>query len=220
VDDEHSMDHPFVQNDDWRTEDSDDLPKRRRWLTVLVSVVIVVVAIGTALYVAASHYQPLEQKLDGGYGTQIETINGTLAANRIVGAAGSSHMVWTEPSGSFLVEVVFTINNLQRFPVTIEKVTPPSIPSGTSNVHVYFDTKSNGTGTYGLKGGPAFTPTTLASGGQLELAIHWDQQCVPTSAQSATSTYTALPVEYSFMSFHHTVTVPIHSLYIAPRATC
>jgi hypothetical protein len=215
------MDHPFVQNNDWRSEDTDEPQKRRRWwLTVLVSLVVVIVAIGAALYIAASHYQPLSQKLDGDYGTQIETLNGTLAATRIAGAAGSSHIVWTEPSGSFLVEVVFTINNLQRFPVTIEKVTPPAIPSGTSNVHVYFDTKPNGTGTYGLKGGPAFTPRTIASGGQLELAIHWDQQCVPTSAQSATSTYSDLPVEYSFMSFHHTVSVPIHSLYIAPRATC
>ena len=220
MDDEHSMDHPFVQNNEWRSEEPDEPQKRRRWLIVVVSVVVVIAAIGVALYIAASHYQPLSQKLDGGYGTQIETLNGTLAANRIVGAVGSSRVVWTEPSGSFLVEVVFTINNLQRFPVTIEKVTPPAIPSGTSNVHVYFDTKPKGEGTYGLKGGPAFTPTTLASGGQLELAVHWDQQCVPTSADSGTSTYTDLPVEYSFMSFHHTVSVPIQSLIIAPRATC
>jgi hypothetical protein len=214
------MDHPFVQNDDWRTEESDEPLKRRRWLTVLVSVVIVIVAIGAALYVAASHYQPLSRKLGGGYGSQIESLNGTLAANRTIGVAGNSHMVWTEPSGSFLVEVVFTINNLQRFPVTIEKVLPPAIPSGTSNVHVYFESKLGGHGTYGLKGGPTFTPSTLGSGSQLELAIHWNQQCVPTSADSGTSTYTALPVEFNFLSFHHTVSVPIQSLVIAPRATC
>lgn len=215
------MDHPFVQNDDWRSDEPDEEPRRRRWwLTVLVSIVVVIVAIGAAFYVAASHYQPLSQKLAGAYGDQIESLNGTLAANRIAGATGNSHIVWTEPSGSFLVEVVFTINNLQRFPVTIEKVSPPAIPSGTSDVHVYFDSKADGSGTYGLKGGPAFTPKTLASGGQLEVAVHWVQQCVPTSADSGTSTYTGLPVEFSFMSFHHTVSVPMQSLFIAPRATC
>lgn len=215
------MDHPFVQNDDWKADETDEEPKRRQWwLTALVSIVVVIVAIGAAIYVAASHYQPLSQKLGGGYGAQIETLNGVLAANRISGAAGNSHVVWTEPSGSFLVEVVFTVSNLQRFPVTIEKVLPPAIPSGTSNAHVYFDSKPQGHGTYGLKGGPAFKPTTLASGAQLELAVHWNQQCVPTSADSGTSTYTGLPVEFSFMSFHHTVNVPIQSLIIAPRATC
>jgi len=62
----------------------------------VVSVVIVIVAIGVALYVAASHYQPLSQTLSGGYGSQVLTSNGTLATNRITSA---SNVVWTEPSG-------------------------------------------------------------------------------------------------------------------------
>jgi len=55
--DEHSMDHPFVENDESMDDESEERQKRRRWPVVVVSVVIVIVAIGVALYVAASHYQ-------------------------------------------------------------------------------------------------------------------------------------------------------------------
>jgi hypothetical protein len=50
--------------------------------------------------------------------------------------------------------------------------------------------------------------------------VHWNQECVPTSAASGTTTYTTLPVEYTFLGFHHTVNVPIDAMTIAPRATC
>ena len=211
------MDHPFVENEESMDVESVERQKRRRWPVVVVSVVIVIVAIGVALYVAASHYQPLSQTLSGGYGSQVLTSNGTLATNRITSA---SNVVWTEPSGSFRVEVIVTLNNVQRFPVTIDKVSAPANPSGTSNVRAYFDSTPKLTGAYGYKGGPAFTPTTLASEGQLQLVVHWTQECVPTSAASGATTYTNLPVEYTFMSFHHTVTVPIDTLTISPRATC
>ena len=213
------MEHPFVQEGPWVDPDAVEPPKRRRWPVVVICVVVVIVAIGVALYVAASHYQPLSQKLDGGYGSEVLTSHGVLATSRVSSdpALGS---VWTEPSGSFRVEVVFTLTNVQRFPVTIEKVSPPVIPSGSSDVHVYFDSKPNAQGAYGYKGGPAFTPTTLASEQQLELVIHWDQECVPTSAESGTQTYSGLNVQYSFLSFRHTVGVPIQDLSIGPRATC
>jgi hypothetical protein len=216
---EHSTDHPFVESDEWTNDQSVDQPRRRRWPIVVTSLAVVIVAIVAALYVAASHYQPLAQNLDGGYGAQILTSKGVLATNKVATGAVSG-VVWTEPSGVFHVEVAFSITNLQRFPVTIDKVSPPAIPSGSSNVHVYFDSTAKDEGFYGLKGGPAFTPTTLASGGQIELVIHWDEQCVPTSADSGEQTYTGLPVEYSFVSFRHTVNVPIQNLTIAPRATC
>jgi hypothetical protein len=215
--DEHPVDHPFVENDDWVRDEDDEVIKRRRWPVIVVSVVIVVVAIGAALYVAASHYQPLSQALNGEYGSQILTSSGVLATNRTVGA---SEIVWTEPSGSFRVEVIVSINNDQRFGVTIDKVLAPANPSGTSNVHVYLESKAPATGSYGFKGGPTFTPTTLASEGQLQLVVHWDQECVPTSAASGATTYTALPVEYTFKGFHHTVSVPIDTLTITPRSTC
>jgi hypothetical protein len=213
------MDHPFVEHDEWVSGDSEEPTRRRRWPIVVVSVVVVIVAIGVALYVAASHYQPLSQSLNGGYGSEVLTSNGVLAANRVSGD-GALGVVWTEPSGSFRVEVVFSINNVQRFPVTIEKVSPPAIPSGSSDVHVYFDSKPKAEGVYGYKGGPAFKPTTVASGGQLELVIHWNQECVPTSADSGEQTYRGVNLEYSFLSFHHTVSVPIQSVTIGPRATC
>jgi hypothetical protein len=215
--DDHPVDHPFVQNDEWVRDETDEAAKRRRWPVVVVSVVIVVAVIGAALYVAASHYQPLSQTLNGEYGSQILTSNGTLATNRTV---GTNAIVWTEPSGSFRVEVIVSINNDQRFGVTIDKVSAPANPSGTSNVHAYFDSKPNGSGTYGFKGGPAFTPTALASEGQLQLVVHWNQECVPTSAASGATTYTTLPVEYTFKGFHHTVSVPIDTLTITPRSTC
>jgi hypothetical protein len=215
--DEHPIDHPFVENDDLMSDEPDETQKRRRWPVAVVSVVVVIVAIGVALYLAASRYQPLSQTLDGGYGSQILSSNGTLATNR---AAGASAVVWTEPSGSFRVEVVVTLNNDRRFPVTIDKVLAPANPSGTSGVHVYFDSTPKSPGAYGFKGGPSFKPTTLASEGQLQLVVHWDQECVPTSAASGATTYTNLPVEYTFMSFHHTVTVPVDAVTITPRSTC
>jgi hypothetical protein len=214
------MDHPLVDSDEWVREEGDETRTRRRWPIVVVSILIVIVAIGAVMYVAASHYQPLSQTLSGGYGTQVETNSGVLAVNRPTGTTTDQKNIWTEPSGSFRVEVVFSINNDQRFPVTIDTVAPPAIPSGTSNVHVYFDSKAKDEGAYGLKGGPAFKPTTLASGGQLQLAIHWNQQCVPTSADPGTQTYDSLPVRFSFLSFHHVVNIPIQDVLIAPRATC
>lgn len=211
------MDRPFVENDSWIGDEGEESQKRRRWPIVVVSVVIVVLAIGAVLFVAARNYQPLSQSLNGEYGSQIISSNGTLATNRV---AGTSAIVWTEPSGSFRVEVVVTLNNDRRFPVTIDKVLAPPNPSGTSDVHVYFDSKPGSPGAYGFKGGPSFKPTTLASGGQLVLVEHWIQECVPTSAASSTTTYMNLPVEYTFVSFHRTVTVPIKTLTIAPRSTC
>jgi hypothetical protein len=212
---EISMDHPFIDSDEPASDETDDFDEphhRRKWPTVVVSLVVVVLVIGAALYEAASHYQPLAQSLNGGYGAQVLTSSGALA--------DSPSAAWTEPSGSFRVEVIVTLNNDQRFGVTINNVLAPANPSGTSNVHAYFDSKGNGQGVYGYKGGPAFKPTTLASKGQLQLVVHWSQQCVPVSAQSEATTYTSVPVEYTFIGFHHTVNVPIQRLTITPRTTC
>ena len=217
--DEHRLDHPFVDSDVDSNEAIVEPRTKRRWPIAVFSFVVVIVAIGVALYVAASHYQPLFQGLSGGYGAEVLTSNGTLASGPASSAANSDP-AWIEPSGSFRVDVLISLDNLQRFGVTIDKVMAPPNPSGTSNVHVYFDSKGNGEGVYGYKGGPAFKPTTLASKGELELAVHWTQQCVPASAQSAATTYKSLPVEYTFMGFRHTVTVPIETLTIEPRATC
>jgi len=206
------MDRPFIDSDDPASDETDEPRRQRRWPTVVVSLLVVVIVIGVALYEAASHYQPLSQSLNGSYGAQVLTSNGSLA--------NSPGSAWTEPSGSFRVEVIVSLNNVQRFGVTINKVLAPANPSGTSNVHVYFDSKGNQLGVYSYKGGPAFKPTSLASKGQLQLVVHWNQQCVPVSAQSEPTTYTTLPVEYTFMGFHHTVNVPIQKLTIIPRTTC
>jgi hypothetical protein len=216
--DEHPIDHPLVDSDESLVDDSDERRDKRRWPIVVVSVVVVIVALGAALYVAASHYQPLSQFPGGGYGSQILSSNGTLATNRITGPNGN--IDWTEPSGVFHVEAVVTINNDQRFGVTIDKVLAPPNPSGTSDVHTYFDSKGSSIGSYGYKGGPAFTPTALGSKDQLELVVHWNQQCVPASASSAATKYTTLPVEFTFLGFRHTVTVPIDTITIIPRSTC
>jgi hypothetical protein len=217
--DEHPTDHPLVDSDDDSFAVTDEPRRRRRWPVAVVSVVIVIVAVGVGLYVAASRYQPLFQGLSGGYGSQVLTSSGSLATSRAA-TATDQNPPWIEPRGTFRVETLISLDNLQRFGVTIDKVMAPPNPSGTSDVHVYFDSKGNGEGVYGYKGGPVFTPTTLASRGELELAVHWTQQCVPASAQSSVTTYKDLPVEYTFMGFRHTVTVPIQPFSIAPRATC
>jgi hypothetical protein len=214
--DEHPTDHPLVDDDAALVDDEESPRGRRRWPIVLVSIVVVIVAITTALYIAASHYEPLSQTLGGGYGSQVLSSNGSLAANRL---AGGDRTIWTEPTGTFRVEVIVTITDDQRFGVTIDKVLAPPNPAGNSNVRVFFDSKGRGAGTYGYKGGPAFRPTALASKGSIQLVVHWNQQCVPASAAS-TTTYTTLPVEYSFVGFRHTVNVPIDDVSIRPRATC
>ena len=206
------MDRPFIDSDDRMSDEIEEPRHHRRWPSVVASVLVVVSVIGVALYEAASHYQPLSQSLNGSYGAQVLTSSGSLA--------NSPGAAWTEPSGSFRVEVIVTLNNDQRFGVTIDKVLAPANPSGTSNVHAYFDSKGNGLGVYGYKGGPAFKPTALASKSQLQFVVHWNQQCVPVSAQSEATTYTSLPVEYTFMGFHHTVDVPIQKLTITPRTAC
>jgi hypothetical protein len=218
--DEHPLDHPFVDSDVVSDEDLDESRTRRRWPIVVVSLVVVIVAIGVALYIAASHYQPFALNLEGNYGAEVLTSNGSLAASKVVGGLGATRMIWTEPSGSFRVETVVTLNNDQRFGVTVDKVLPPPNPSGTSDAHTYFDSKGVDEGFYGYKGGPEFKPSSLASGGSLTLVVHWNQQCVPASAQSAVTTYTWVPVEYSFMGFRHTVDVRIGDLSIQPRQTC
>jgi hypothetical protein len=211
------MDHPLVDSDVWMRDEDTEPRSRRRWPIVVVSLLIVIVAIVAAVYVAASHYQPLSQTLNGEYGSQILSSNGTLAVNTPTGTSSEN---WTEPSGSFRVEVIVTINNDQRFPVTVDKVLAPPNPSGNIDVHAYFDSSATKQGAYGFKGGPAFTPTTLASKGQLQVVLHWTQQCVPQSASSSDTAYTSVPVEYTFEGFHHTVDVPIDTLTISPRATC
>jgi hypothetical protein len=210
------MDRPLVDSDPGEIEETEEPRGRRRWPVVVVSVVVVIVAIGAALYFAASHYQPLSQSLSGGYGSQILTSNGALASIRTAGAHGA--VVWTEPSGTFHVEVIVTLNNDQRFAVTINEVFAPANAAGNSDGRAYFDSKPNA-GTYGYKGGPPFKATTLASEGQLQLVVHWDQPCVPASDARAT-TYTSLPVEYTFEGFRHRVSVPIDTLTIAPRSNC
>ena len=210
------MDRPFLDGDERGGDEEVEPVHRRNWHVVTVSILVVVVVLGAVFYEAASHYQPLSQSLGGGYISEVLTSKGAPAQFTRVGQT----VVDIEPSGSFRVEVVFSLNNLQRFPVTIERVSPPPIPSGSSDVHVFFDSKGNAEGVYGVKGGPIFTPTTLASKGQLELVIHWNQECVPSSADDNDETYSELPVEFSFLGFHHTVNVPIQSLTIGPRATC
>jgi hypothetical protein len=213
------MDRPFVDHEESETEETEEPRSRRRWPIVVVSIVVVIVALGAALYLAASHYQPLSQSFSGGYGSQILTSHGALATNRIAGGAHDT-VVWTEPSGTFHVEVIVTLNNDQRFGVTVDKVLAPANASGNTNVRAFFDSKPNLVGAYGYKGGPAFKATTLASEGQLQLVVHWDQQCVPASAANNATTYTSLPVEYTFLGFHHTVSVPIDTLTITPRPNC
>lgn len=215
--DEHPTDHPFVESDDPPVDEDDVALGRRRWPIAVVSLLVVVVAIGATLYLAASHYQPLSQSLGGGYGSQVLSGNGTLATNRSAG--GGNRIIWTEPSGTYRVEAIVTINNDQRFGVTIDKVFAPLNPSGNSDVRVYFDSSGTNVGTFGFKGGPAFHATTLASKGSLQLVVHWDQQCVPASSTGA-MTYTTMPVQFTFLGFRHTVNVPIDPLTIRPRATC
>ena len=211
------MDHPLVDSDEWMGDEDTEPRTRRCWPIVVVSLLIVIVAIGAVIYVAASHYQPLSQTLNGEYGSQVLSSNGTLAVNHPV---GTSSVNWTEPSGAYRVEVIVTVNNDQRFPVTIDNVLAPANPSGNTNVRAYFDSTKAKQGAYGFKGGPAFTPTTLASKGQLQVVLHWTQQCVPMSAASGETVYTSVPVEYTFEGFHHTVNVPIDTLTISPRTTC
>ena len=131
-------------------------------------------------------------------------------------------MIWTEPSGSFRVEMMVTLNNDQRFGVTDRqgprrRRTRRARPTCTrTSIR-----RRRRQGVYGYKGGPAFTPTTFASEGQLTLVCTGINSAYRRRREERRTTYTSVPVEYSFMGFHHTVNVPHRQISsITPRATC
>jgi hypothetical protein len=174
----------------------------RRWSLALLLVVVGLV--GGALEYAA-HYQPLLLVEEGGYGARVLTSDG--AVGKYTGS-GTQIGWWTEPKGLFTVEVAMTINSNGSLPITLHGVLAPIEYPAHSAATDFFDSSGKDEGNYGYRGGPRFHATSLAGHGSIELAVHWTQQCVPMS-QDAGLQVVALPVQYSFLWFHHTVMVPM-----------
>jgi len=155
--DEHSMDHPFVENDESMDDESEERQKRRRWPVVVV--------LGRHRHrrdrrralrrgepLSTAIADPLRRIRFPSPDVQRNTRDESQSRARATSCDRTERVI--------PVEVIVTLNNVQRFPVTIDKVSAPANPSGTSNVRAYFDSTPKLTGAYGYKGGPAFTPTT------------------------------------------------------------
>ena len=216
--DEHPIDHPFVESDEVMSDDA-EVATRRRWPIVVVSVVIVVVAIGAAFYVGGESLPaalPKPRRRLRLRGPDVERrVGGESRVGRRPAGRGldRAHRVVPRRGG---------LHDLERPTLSRHHREGHAAghPLGLVGRARVLRLKPGAPGAYGYKGGPSFTPTTLASKGQLELVIHWNEECVPTSADSGIETYRGVNVEYSFVGFHHTVSVPIQNLNIGPRSTC
>lgn len=194
-------------------------PRTRR--AVAGALIIGTLVAATALLLWADHYQPLSQFSGGVSGSHVLTSTGAVAdhnyTNGLTGQ-GNPNTVWNEPAGWYRVQANFTINNDGSLPVTIESVSNVWAESYNSHFKTFFDSKGLDDGFYGYQGGPSFHPSTLPGHGELTLAVHWTARCIPGAGE--TTTFSTIPVTYSFLGFTHTVSVPFDDFEIKYRSTC
>lgn len=122
--------------------------------------------------------------------------------------------VWPEPTGVFRVEILTELINSGRWPVTIDAMQRPSWATGP--IRVFLD----GPGTAGsMNGGAAFHPLSLSSHSSEQIALHLSISCVPRAARQVT-TYSQVPLTYTFVGLRHTVLVPISPLTLVGPQSC
>jgi hypothetical protein len=181
-----------------------------------LSILAVLVVAGVALFVEVDHYQPLGEAYGEGYGVRMLSQSGALI-KPITNEASSPYAfgwVWPEPSGVFRVEILTELINGGRWPVTIDAIQRPSWATGP--ILVYLD----GPGTGGsMNGGAAFHPFSLGSDSSEQITLHLSIACVPRAAHQVT-TYSQVPLTYTFVGLSHTVQVPISPLTLAGPQSC
>jgi hypothetical protein len=190
---------------------------RPLWAVLVVAVVAVLVGVGWAFT-----YNPLAQtwqNINGEFYTHVENTNGKEAHYTFSSIPDSpvSEQVWSEPSGTFSVEVETEITNTGSHAVRIDQVDKPDFGYKTSGYRVSFY-KNSPTGSVA---GTPFHPFTLAGHAQKMVVVDYSQRCV-TSGTAGTEIFglSGLPVTYSFFGFSHTVDVPVMPFVFVARQVC
>ena len=198
--------------------------RRKRFLVIVGVLVVLAVAAGL---VGAYRYQPLSQTYDGQFGSRVEAWNSSEVAHTITQITGQIapntsgliyEIIWTEPTGAYNVEVVVTINNSGSRAVTIDGFGSP-LPGVAKRFPSYSLTKRGG---YGPEGGKIipFHSFALARHSSRVVIVDYTQLCAPSSTSTSLTSYTQLPVTYSFFGFRHTVGVPMDPYVIKRRSSC
>jgi hypothetical protein len=183
-----------------------------RRLIATVLVVLVVASITVGLFVAA-HYQPI-YLTDEGELSEVFAANGTEA--RVIPDNAPTFLnvprVYAEPSGKFIVKILFYVYNGGSYPISITNV--QNFPLGYPPPHlvVRFDNRGN------TIGGPRFHRFSLGAHQQQLLMETFSQACQADKGESVGETY--VPVTYSFFGFQRTVNVSIQPFYIEMRSHC
>jgi hypothetical protein len=220
------------------SESSDSLSQRmtglskRSFLLITFGVVLVIVIGG---FVAVYRYQPMLQGYHGEYSSNVVAANGSRAKSTSVpvapgsisatsnvtrtvpeGMPASQEIIWTEPTGTFTVEVQTTISNTGSQSITVDQLHSPVAATQGHDVHVFL----NKGGSYGANGGTPFHTFTLGGHASKIVVIEYQQRCVPGSASETPLVITELPLTYSFFGFKHTVMVPVLPYAITKRQSC
>lgn len=200
-------------------------PSRRKRVLIVVGVVAVVVV--AAGLVSAYRYQPLSQSYQGEFGSTVSAWNGSKVIHTTTQITGQlSHTVpgpitkgiWTEPTAAYNVEVVVTINNSGPQAVTIDGFGSPA-PGVAKRFLGYSLIESGSYGSAGSKSIP-FKSFSFAGHSSKVVVVDYTQLCTPSSTGDSITSYTQMPVTYSFMGFRHTVGVPIDPYVIKRRSSC
>jgi len=200
-------------------------PSRRKRVLIVVGVVAVVVV--AAGLVSAYRYQPLSQAYHGEFGSTVSAWNGSKVAHATAQITGQltptvsgpiTEDIWKEPTGAYNVEIVVTINNSGPHAVTIDGFGSPA-PGVAKRFLGYTLIESGSYGSAGSKSIP-FKSFSFAGHSSKVVVVDYTQPCTPSSAGASITSYTQMPVTYSFLGFRHTVGVPIDPYVIKRRSSC
>jgi hypothetical protein len=199
---------------------------------VLVAVVVVFLA-GVAW---AHNYNPLAQSFQnvkGEFSSYVASANGTKALSTISSVPGQpvSQQLWSEPSGTFSVEVETEIDNNGSRAVQITSIGKPDFGYKVSDYRVSFFRDQK----LGSEAGANFHPFSLAGHAERMIVVDYSQSC-RTSASAATSIssgtitgtgssvimpgMSSLPVTYSFLGFTRTDYVPVMPFALQTPQVC
>lgn len=202
-----------------------DMSARRRLVTVASTALALVVILVVAGLTAAYKYQPLFIGYQGQYGSYVVASNGSPARHTTTQVTASltptvsapvTEYLWREPKGTFTVEVIVTINNVNSLPVVIDGFAPPVSGASTSNLRAYFY-KS---GSLGSQGGTRFHPFTLGGHANRVIVVDYSQRCVSSTQGQSNSPVGYLPVHFTFFGFNHTVSIPIDPYVMVSPLVC
>jgi hypothetical protein len=209
---------------DETTASFDDAPApaksktRRVLLTALAIIVVAVVLVVDWVY----KYSPIAQSLQttsGEWSSYVANAKGIEAHYTFTSTPDvlGAEQVWSEPLGTFSVEVETEVVNTGSHAVRIDRVGKQDFGYKTSDYRISFFRQ----GKSGHIAGAPFHSFTLAGHAQRMVVVDYSQWCA-TSATAGTTFYglSSLPVTYSYFGFAHTVNVPAMPFVIQARQAC